>query len=82
MVNTGLVWLFSWAVTDTARGRISSHSLSGPRESSGCQSNPQCPEQNFTLPWFWGRARARVALGVLLVMEKGRKEHHGESLSP
>lgn len=29
-------------------------------------SNPQCPEQNFTVPWVWGRAHGGVlALGLI-----------------
>lgn len=37
----------------------SSHCVSGPQGALGV-SNPQCPEQNFTVPWVWGRACAAV----------------------
>lgn len=45
--------------------------------SSGCQSDPQCPEQNFTVPWVWRRAHARV-LALWLAHGSGCPAGRGE----
>lgn len=45
--------------------RTPSHCVSGPWGAL-VVSNPQCPEQNFAVPWVWGKAHGGVlALGLI-----------------